>query len=133
MNVSDGYGGYEIYYVNDYYYYFEFQKTNNTHYMVIEYSLGSTTASYLIFDNTRKGKYDEPSDTPGNNPEKDPNYTIIIVVSSVIGFIVIVAVLFLIIKYRNKFPCCHKIDSNDIISSNNKEQDKFLEWSKFWA
>ena len=73
----------------------------------------------------------EKGDTPGNNPEKDPNYTIIIVVSSVVGFIVIVAVLFLVIKYRNKFPCCHKIDSNDIISSNNKEQDKFLEWLNF--
>ena len=126
-NVSDGYGGYYIYYVYDYYYYFEFEKTNNARLLVIEYNLRSSSASYLIFDNTGKGKYDEPSDTPGNNPEKDPNYTTIIVVSSVVGFIVIVAVLFLVIKYRNKFPCCHKIDSNDIISSNNKEQDKFLE------
>ena len=55
MNVSDGYGGYEIYYVNDYYYYFEFEKTNNTSLLVIEYNLRSSSATYLIFDNTRKG------------------------------------------------------------------------------
>ena len=63
-NVSDGHGGYRIYYVYDYYYYFEFQKTNNTRYLVIEYSLGASSAQYLIFDNTVKGKYDEPSETP---------------------------------------------------------------------
>lgn len=131
-NVSDGYGGYYIYYTYDYYYYFEFtMPNNNTRYLIMGYDLSRSKAYYLYVDNTRFNRW----------------VTTLIIVGSVAGAILIGAIIFVIWKYHDSISCgcfsslfsclsclccrdcCHKTYSYDISSTNNYENksDKLLD------
>ena len=123
-NKTDIYGNYYIEYTWDYYYYFEFTKPNDTRYLIMGYDLSETYAYYLIVDNTRFSRAT----------------TIIIIVCSVIGGILLIGGIALIWVYHEKINCecflglfsclncCHKTYSYDISSTSNynNNSDKLL-------
>lgn len=130
-NVSNGYGGYRIYYTYDYYYYFEFKKPNDADYLIMGYDLSRSSADYLYVDNTRFNRWT----------------TTLIIVGSIGGAILIGGGIFLIWKYYDSIrcdclcglfsclsclcctDCCHKTHSYDISRTNNYENksDKLLD------
>lgn len=86
-NVSNGHGGYTIYYTYDHDYFYEFKKPENSTYLVMKYAKGS--ASYVEINNTSLGRY----------------LTIIIIVSVVAGVILIGVGVFFFIKCRDRIEC----------------------------
>ena len=84
-NVSDGRGGYRIYYTYNYHYFFEFKKPINetANYLLLGYDLTGYRLSSLTVDNTRFRRY---------------IMTVIIVCSIVGGILLIVGISFLIAK-----------------------------------
>ena len=88
-NVSDGHGGYTVYYTYDYHYYYEFKKKANATFLVMSYDTRGYSPRYIKIDNTYFGRY----------------LTIIIIVSVVVGVILIGVGIFLCRKYRDSFEC----------------------------
>ena len=85
-NVSDGHGGWRVYYTYDHHYYYEFKKPENMTYLVMHYNLAGYTNKYIDIDNTYLGRY-----------------LTIIIICSVIGGIILIGVgIFFFVKYRDR-------------------------------
>ena len=91
-NVSDGYGGYRIYYTYDYHYFFEFQKPYNesANYLLLGYDLTGYRMDSIQVDNTRFKRYIKT----------------VIIVFSIIGGILFFAGIYFLFSIRDKIADC---------------------------
>ena len=94
-NVSDGWGGYRIYYTYNYHYFFEFKKPVNetANFLLLGYDLTGYHLSYLKIDNTRFRRYIK---------------TVIIVCSIGGGILFFVGIYFLIKKKDDLASFCSR-------------------------
>ena len=56
-NISDGNGGWRVYYTYDHHYYYKFKKPENMTYLVMHYNLAGYVNKYIDIDNTNLGSY----------------------------------------------------------------------------
>ena len=89
-------GGYRVYYTYDRFYYYEFEKKNNSKYLIMRYSFSPLEINYLKVENTKLSK----------------NMKAIIAVSVTCGVLLLVGALILYIKCRNR--CIKHSYSKDI-------------------
>ena len=90
--MSDGYGGYRIYYTYDYHYFFEFQKPYNesANYLLLGYDLTGYRMDSIQVDNTRFKRYIKT----------------VIIVSSIIGGILFFVGIYYLFAFRDKIADC---------------------------
>ena len=113
-NVSDGWGGYRIYYTYDYHYFFEFKKpfNQNANYLLLGYDLTGYRMKSIVVDNTRFRRYIKT----------------VIIVFSVIGGILFFVGLYFLFAFRDKicacFTCPHRSHNYSYTSPVIKEEPK---------
>lgn len=90
--MSDGYGGYRIYYTYDYHYFFEFQKPYNesANYLLLGYDLTGYRMDSIQVDNTRFKRYIKT----------------VIIVFSIIGGILFFVGIYFLYAFRDKIADC---------------------------